>query len=206
MTTSDDQSSTEPDRNPADERVKRIRQRTMDLLANAAVHVQRIEDGARKLGLTAEIVDGVGDHLYEVVIAQLDLASKIVERSQALADRLLELGTTKGGSLPLLRMEAMVGSFARHFFVITNDSMQTATVEVSIDSSLLVGQEKDSRVGRRMLPAGNETGVEVEICTQGLDPKNVYPGSIHVTLHLEDGGIRAFPPRNFELWLRDEPR
>jgi hypothetical protein len=201
MTTSDETSGAEPETNPADRKAEKIRERTLDLLANVAVHVQRMEDVARKLGLTADLVDGVGDYLYESVVAQLDLASKIVDRSQAVADRLLDLGAEKIESSRYLRIEGQVGTPARHFFVVANASAKTAHVKVAIESASLGGRVS-AKPGKSELPGRQETGVEIVIDTAGLDASRVYSGRIRVTLDYEVGGPRELPVRDFELWLR----
>jgi hypothetical protein len=80
-----------PRQKPADREAGAIRERAMGLLADAAVHAQRISAAAEKLGLTPDLVDGLGDQMYEAAVAQLDVVSKILERSQTIADRLIEI-------------------------------------------------------------------------------------------------------------------
>ena len=52
-----------PKPRPADLTAKELRDRAMDLLAGAAVHAERIGSAAEKLGLTPDLLDGVGDYL-----------------------------------------------------------------------------------------------------------------------------------------------
>ncbi|HEY6179349.1 MAG TPA: hypothetical protein VIX73_33070, partial [Kofleriaceae bacterium] len=92
----------------ADHKVQAIRSRALELLADAAIHAERINDAAARLGLSPDLVEGLGDHLYEAAVAQLDVASKILERSQAIADRLFDLGARQLDSR-LMRIDVAHG-------------------------------------------------------------------------------------------------
>ncbi|HEX7843621.1 MAG TPA: hypothetical protein VF469_39380, partial [Kofleriaceae bacterium] len=83
------------DQGPTDTRVQGLRERAMDLIADASIHAERINAAAARLGLTPDLLNGMGDQLYEAAVAQLDVASKILERSQAIVDRLFELGARR---------------------------------------------------------------------------------------------------------------
>src|SRR6185436_2098430 len=101
--------SDSPRPSPADGKTRAIRERAMELLAGASLHAERIQAAAEKLGLTPDLLDGIGDHVYEAVVAQLDIASKVLERSQAIADRLLDLGGRRGGAGGLIRVDVERG-------------------------------------------------------------------------------------------------
>jgi len=81
--------------NPTDGRVRRLRDKAMDLLADARIHVQRLEEIGEHLGLTPDLVEGMGDDLYRAVVAQMDFAAKVFERTQIAAEHFI--GSTSGG-------------------------------------------------------------------------------------------------------------
>jgi hypothetical protein len=191
-----------PAGNSTDDRAEKMRERSSDLLAAAAMHVQRVEDIAEKLGLTADLVEGIGDELYEAVVSQLELASKIVERSQIVADRLLQRRPHEGAGDRLLKIEARAGDVARATYVLSNDSGRTAKVNVRIEGKALKGIAQ-GQSGRRRLEAGGETFVEITIETKCLDPEKVYVGSACAKLSPVDGSGRVeHRRRDFELWVR----
>jgi hypothetical protein len=191
-----------PEQNPVDERAKRVRDRTMDLLADAAIHVQRIEDKAQKLGLSPELVDGVGDSLYEAVVTQLDLALKIVERSQTVVERLFALRLEKKQQRKLLRIDAVVGvaNEVRQYVVVTNDAKCSVDVKTVFKSASLAGRTT-LKEGKAKLAPRQETAVEIEINIADLEPSTVYTGTILVWL-LDAAGCSRESVYDVELWLR----
>src|SRR5205807_1846371 len=121
----------------------------LELLADAAVHAERINAAAARLGLTPDLVEGLGDHLYEAAVAQLDVASKILERSQAIVERLFDLGARQLEPGRLLRIDVVPGQPAHVQFVVRNAALEAATVEV--DATWDGGGELVARVGRPQL-------------------------------------------------------
>jgi hypothetical protein len=183
----------------------------MDLLADASVHVQRISSAAEKLGLTPDLphlMDGLADPLYEAAVAQLDIASKILERSQTIADRLLALGSTVGPIAPrppeasrFVRLDVAPGQPASLRFVVHNGTNRSASLAVRADWD---GDGSLSpRIGRSPLSPGRETSVEIPIPSAHLEPGRVYSGTARSWLtHDGPQGIEL-PPREFEIWVGD---
>lgn len=189
----------EPDKNPTDDKVKRLRERTLDLVADAAVHVQRLDGVAKQLGLTPDLVDGLGDYLYEAAVAQLEVASKVLERSQGIADRLLELAGQRLATTRFARIDAQAGDPARFDFVIRNPSDHVATVEVEIEAA---DSQPQAQVGQRQLPGRRETAVEIQLATAASDAGRVFAMVIRVYLVYERGRRVELAPHELELWVR----
>jgi hypothetical protein len=192
-----------PDVEPADRRAKELREKAMDLLAEASIHVQRLEEIGERLGLTPSLADGIGDHLYSAVVAQLDLAAKVVERSHVAAERLLQLGASrKQRRFFRLELGADERSVRFHFDV-HNASIRTATVEARV---LFVPSLAELEIGNAHLQGRHQTSVEVTIhrSKQGVPAleAGVHFGEVAVAL-LHGGGQRVnLPPVRFEVWVR----
>jgi hypothetical protein len=183
----------------ADHKARAIRERAMELLADASLHAERINAAAEKLGLTPDVLDGVGDALYEAAVAQLDVASKILERSQAIVDRLFELGARQLEAGRLLRIDAEPGAPAHLRFVVRNPSTRPA--EVSVEVEWDGGAPPRPRIGRPQLPAGRETSVEIAFPAPALERGRVYAGTARVRLG-QDGQRPVERLRHdFEIWV-----
>jgi len=188
------------DHGPADTRVQGLRDRAMDLIADASIHAERINAAAEKLGLTPDLLNGIGDQLYEAAVAQLDVASKILERSQAIVDRLFELGTRRlEPTSGLVRLDVTRGQPGSLRFVVRNAAPTTAAVNVVVecDGGLVLA----ARVGRRQLEGGRETSVEVPIPTDQVEPGKVYAGTARLALVYDTVRRVELPRRDFEIWV-----
>lgn len=189
-----------PDHGPTDTRVLGLRERAMDMIADASLHAERIHAAAERLGLTPDLLNGIGDQLYEAAVAQLDVASKILERSQAIVDRLFELGARRlEPASGLVRLDVTRGQPGSLRLVVRNAAREAAAVEVVVecDGGLVLA----ARVGRRQLDGGRETSVEIPIPTDQVEPGKVYAGT--ATLALVYGTVRRveLPRRDFEIWV-----
>lgn len=193
----------QPVHDPADAKAQRVRERAMDLLASAALHAQRLDAAARRIGLTPDLVDGLGDHLYAAAIAQLDVVSKILERSQVLADRLLDLGFPRGGEREpsrFQRIDASVGQPARIDLVVRNPEDQTATVDVKLAWSPPSATPPPKwAVGQPRLPGRRETALEITI--PAVAAAGVYPMLATVTLGYPGGRQHTLVTREYEIWV-----
>jgi hypothetical protein len=200
----DDSKPPQPVDDPADAKAQRVRERAMDLLASAAVHAQRLDAAARRIGLTPDLVDGVGDHLYEAAIAQLDVVSKILERSQVLADRLLDLAVPRGrepAQSRFQRIDASLDQPTRIDLVIRNPDEQAATVHVKLDwTPPSTTPPPTWQVGQPRLPGGRETALEITI--PAVRRAGVYPMLATVTLCYPGGREHTLAVRELEIWVR----
>lgn len=183
----------------ADDKVQAVRARALELLADASIHAERIHAAAARLGLTPDLVDGLGDHLYEAAVAQLDVASKILERSQAIIDRLFDLGARQLEPGRLLRIDVARGDPAYVRFVVRNTAPGAASVAVA--ASWDGAGELVARVGRPQLPGDRETAVEIAIARERLEPGRVYAGTAQVRLGYDTGRTVELPRRDFEIWV-----
>ena len=190
-----------PRQRDADGKVQTIRGRALELLADASVHAERIHEAAARLGLTPDLVDGLGDHLYEAVVAQLDVASKILERSQAIADRLFDLGARQLDASRLMRIDVAPGRPAHVRFVVRNTAPATASVEV--DATWDGDGALAPRVGRPQLAGGRETAVEIAIDGDRLRAGRIYAGSAELRLCYEGGRKLALRRHDFEIWVAE---
>jgi hypothetical protein len=183
----------------ADRKAAVLRERALELLADASLHAERINAAAEKLGLTPDLLDGIGDHLYEAAVAQLDIVSKILERSQAIAERLFEFGARRAEPSRLLRIDVAPGEPAPVRFVVCNASPRTAqvTVEVTWDG----GSPLRARIGRPQLAGGRETSVEIAIPRERVAPGQVYAGTARVRLAYDEHGTVELPRHDFEIWV-----
>ncbi|TMQ10137.1 MAG: hypothetical protein E6J90_36775 [Deltaproteobacteria bacterium] len=192
-------------------KVGKIRNRALELLADASLHA-----------------DGIGDDLYEAAVAQLDIASKILERSQVIADRLFDLGAGRLEPSRLMRVDVEGSKPASVRFVVRNASARAAHVEVEVTWD--GPGELEGHVGRPELAADRETWVEVPVPASHLAGKKVWAGTARVWLSYEDryrdegkeapgkeaegkdaqdnaaqrkhGRRRVeLPPRDFEIWV-----
>jgi hypothetical protein len=188
------------DQGPTDGKVQGLRGRAMDLIADASLHAERINAAAEKLGLTPDLLSGIGDQLYEAAVAQLDVASRILERSQAIVDRLFELGTRRAdpGSA-LTRLDVTRGEPASLRLVVRNASQQVATVSVVVECD--GGLALAARVGRRQLDGGRETSVEIPIPADRVEPGKVYAGTVQLALVYDTVRRVELPRRDFEIWV-----
>jgi hypothetical protein len=182
----------------ADRKAQVLRERALELLADASLHAERINAAAEKLGLTPDLLDGIGDHLYEAAVAQLDIASKILERSQAIAERLFELGARRVEPSRLVRVDVAPCTLAQVRFVVRNPLSRTA--EVVVDAAWDGGSPLQVRIGRPRLAAGRETSVEIAT-TEGLAAGQVYAGCARVRLTCEGHGAVELARHDFEIWV-----
>lgn len=194
-----DRDPSEPGRGPADARARALRERAMDLIADASIHTERISAAAEKLGLTPDLLSGIGDQLYQAAVAQLDVASKILERSQAIVDRLFELGAERLPSSRLTRLDVTRGQPASLRFVVGNASQEPATVDAVVEWD--AGLPITARVGRRQLQGGRETSVEIAIPTDQVEPGRVYAGTARLALVYATARRVELPRRDFEIWV-----
>ncbi len=202
---SDPQDGSRPESDPTDERVKQLRDKALDTLADVAVHVQRLEEIGERLGITPELVDGVGEHLYRAVVAQMDFAAKVVERSYATAERLWQQRASLQRAERFHRVDIRPGAEMGDFhFTVCNSSLRSADVEVEVtfapaDAARVV-------VGTRHLHPQQETSVEVTIDGSKLKSGNAFVnaqhgGDVRATL-VHSGGQRIALPRTyFEVWV-----
>jgi len=189
-----------PTETTTDTRVQGLRERAMDLVADASIHAERINAAAEKLGLTPDLLNGIGDQLYEAAVAQLDVASKILERSQAIIDRLFELGTRRlEPASGLTRLDVACGQPASLRFVVRNAAQQAAAVHVVVECD--GGLALAARVGRRQLDGGRETSVEIPIPTDRVEPGKVYAGTARLALIYDAVRRVELPRRDFEIWV-----
>jgi hypothetical protein len=200
---SDRQRGSRPEYNPTDARVVKLRERAMDLLADATVHVQRLEEIGERLGFTPDLADGVGDHLYTAIVAHLDLAAKVVERSQVAAERLVQLGADRWRNEPrFTRVEVPSDGKKSFEFSVRNASIRTAMVEVSVHFA-----PKDAvdatRIGTKTLQSGRTTSVQITIDGTKLKSET-YAGEVRVVLvHAGDQRLEL-PCRFFEVWVQSK--
>jgi hypothetical protein len=187
-----------PNDRPSDGKARVIRERAMELLADASLHAERVGAAAARLGLTPDLLDGIGDQLYDAAVAQLDIASKILERSHAIADRLLELSAGRLDASRLLRLDVDPGSPAQLRFAVRNPSPRPADVAVE------VGWDGEpalrARIGRPQLPGGRETSVAIAIPTDRVEPGRVYAGTAVVRLAYDHRTVEL-PRHDFEIWV-----
>jgi hypothetical protein len=188
-----------PKHRPADAKAQVIRDRAMELLADASLHAERLGAAAARLGLTPDLLDGIGDQLYDAAVAQLDVASRILERSHAIAERLLELSGGRIEPSRLLRLDVEPGAPAQLRFVVRNPSPRTAevAVEVAWDGEPALR----ARIGRPQLPGGRETSVAIAIPGERLEPGRVYAGTATVRLAYEANRRVELPRHDFEIWV-----
>lgn len=191
--------SDHPKHDHADRKARVIRERAMELLAGASLHAERINAAAEKLGLTPELLDGIGDHLYEAAVAQLDVASQILQRSQAIADRLFELGARRLEPSRLLRVDVDPGKPAHLRFAVCNRSLHTA--QVTVEAAWDGGAPLSPRIGRPELHGGRETSVEIAIPTDRIQPGAVYAGTARIRLAYEAERSVELPRHDFEIWV-----
>jgi hypothetical protein len=188
----------QPESEPADRRAKNLRERAMDLLADTSIHVQRLQEISERAGLAPDLLDGVGDRLYEMVIAQLDLAATVAERSHAAAERLLQYGASrKQPRFHRLVLEPDQPS-VRFDFSVHNASLRSAAVEAHVE---FVPGGANYEVGHRHLPSGQHTSIEVTIHRSKMEA-GVHAGAVDVTL-VHAGRQRVTLRRvGFEVWVR----
>jgi len=186
-----------PKKNPTDVKARDLRERAMDLVADAAIHAERLNGAARELGLTPDLVDGVGDYLYEAAVAQLDVASKILERSQVIADRLVDMASRRFETSRFTRVDVEHGHGGYLRFVVHNGAGHEATVEVQVESERSVGHIV--KIGRSQLPPNRDTSIQVEIESKNLDP-GAYAFLVQVWMRYRHARV-ALPTREFELWV-----
>jgi hypothetical protein len=191
-----------PTPEPADRSVENLRERFLDLIADATLHAHRLEDVAESLGIGPELADGVGDTLYQAIAGQLELACKVLERSQLLADRILSMGSRGPRTHQLIVLDAPLGQQARHCLAIRNASGRGGSVQVTVadDDGSLKGRVT-TLVGRPRVAAGQETSVEIRIDTTSLSTERAYAGTLKVSVvHEQEQVLVARRP--FELWVR----
>lgn len=192
------------DLGPTDRKVQGLRERAMDLLADASIHAERINTAAESLGLTPDLLDGIGDQIYQAAVAQLDVASKILERSQAIVDRLFELGARRfdlgsGLGSGLIRLDVTRGEPAALRFAVRNAARDAAAVNVVVECD--GGLRLAARVGRRQLDGGRETSVEIPIPVDQVEPGKVYAGTAQLALVYDPARRVELPRRDFEIWV-----
>jgi hypothetical protein len=199
-----------PETDPADRRVRRLRAKAMDLLADARIHVQRIEEIGEHLGWTPDLVDGVGDHLYHAVVAQLDFAAKVVERSHFAAERFLQLRASRRGRDSFNRIDIRHPDDRVSFdFTVRNGSIRSTRVDVKVE--FVPHWAVSVTVGARHLRAGQQTSVEITIAGSKADEGHgdrkvrlepgVHPGEVRVVLENPDGHRVELRRRYFEVWV-----
>lgn len=188
-----------PKQRGADDKAQAIRGRALELLADASIHAERIQAAAARLGLTPDLVDGLGDQLYEAAVAQLDVASKILERSQAIADRLFDLGARQGEPSRLMRIDVAPGRPAHIRFVVRNTALGAASVDIA--ATWDGDGELAPRIGRPQLAGGRETAVEIAIDGERLRPGRIYAGSAEVRLRHDGGRSSQLRRHDFEIWV-----
>lgn len=189
-----------PNPRPADLTAQRLRDRAMEMLAAATVHAERIGAAAEKLGLTPDLLDGVGDQLYDAAVAQLDLASKILERAQSIADRLLDLGEKRFETRTLTRVDVEAGEPAVLRFVVENVSALSAKVVITVDGTWDVDEPIGRKVGQETLPGRRQTSVEISISADHIKKCAVYAGTVHVSLDYDSRKVQL-ADREFEIWV-----
>jgi hypothetical protein len=185
----------------ADDAAQRLRDHALNLLADAAIHAERLGSAAEKLGLTPDLLDGVGDQLYEAAVAQLDIASKVLERSQVIADRLLELGERRFETRPLARFDVKPGEAATLRFVVHNVSPKQANVKVELEADWDTHEKLEPTIGREQLAGGRQTMVEFVVPPSYLERRTVYAGTARISLFYESGRRVRLPRHDFEVWV-----
>ena len=184
---------------PTDRRVHRLRDKAMDLLADARIHVQRLEEIGEHLGLTPDLVEGMGDELYRAVVAQMDFAAKVFERSQVAAERFMQLHGPRRASGHFHRVDIRPPNDRGNFdFTVCNASSRSARVEVKIE--FVPDGAAHDKVGTQHLKGGQQTSVEVEIAGSNLKP-GVHPGEVRVVLEHPDHHRVELPRQYFEVWV-----
>jgi hypothetical protein len=191
--------SDSPGQGGADRKARAIRDRAMELVADASVHAERISAAAERLGLTPDLLDGVGDQLYQAAVAQLDVASKSLERSQRIVDRLFEIGARQLEASRLLRIDVAPGAAAHLRFVVRNPSPRAAAV--SVEAEWDGGAPLAPRVGRPALPGGRETSIEIAIAAGAVERGRVYAGSARVRMAYDGQRSIELPRHDFEIWV-----
>ena len=187
------------DRKHVDGRARQLRERALDLLADASVHAERLNATAEKLGVTPALLDGLGDQLYEAAVAQLDVASKILERSQTIVDRLFELGARQLEASRLERIDVEPDRPAQVRFVVRNRAPRDAQVEVEVEWD--GAARLTPRIGREKLPGDRETSVEIVVPASGLARGRIYAGTARVRLRYAEQRTVELPRHDFEIWV-----
>ena len=202
---SDPRDGSRPKSDPTDKRVKELREKAMDTLADVAVHVQRLEEIGERIGITPELVDGVGEHLYRAVVTQMDFAAKVVERSYEAAERLWQQGASMRRAERFFRVDIRPGSERADFhFTVCNSSLRSADVEVEV--TFAPAKAASVVVGTRHLHPRQETSVEVTVDGSKLKKGRAFVsaqhgGDVRATL-VHSGGQRIALPRTyFEVWV-----
>jgi len=189
----------EPEHNPNDDKVKRLRARFLEIVADAAVRGERLDAIARRLGLTAELASGLGDDLYDAAVAQLEIVAKVLERSQGIADRLLALGERAPEGPRFARVDVAAGKPVRYAFTVHNPAKQPATVQAR-----LAPEDPRARlqIGQPTLPGGRDTALEVQLATGAKQAGEVIALVIEVTLAYDGSRARVLPAQELEIWVR----
>lgn len=194
----------EHSKHAADRKARAIRDRALELLADASLHAERIHAAAEKLGITPDLLDGIGDHLYEAAVAQLDVASKILERSQLIADRLFDLVAGRLEPSRLMRIDVDGDKPASLRFVVRNASARPA--QVSVEVTWDGPGELAAQIGRRELPADRETWIEIPMPRHRLDPGKVYTGCARAWLIYDERSTEERREEVREEQVREERR
>lgn len=184
----------DPDLDGGD-RAKRLRERGAALLASVTLHAQRLTELAEQSGLLCDPPEHLGSTVYETVLLQLELATSVAERTQRVADRVLDTLQRKAGHDHAALIEAEQGQAAHHRFVVRNDASREGKIVARVD-------ERASRWARvemtdTELKVGEETSIYVVFTTSALEPNKPYVGEL--TVCLEQSQLLA---RRFELWVR----
>jgi hypothetical protein len=186
-----------PDKEPLDAQAADLRKRGAEMFANATEHAQRLLDVAGAAGLAPNIREDTGSAVYGAVLSQLELAARVVEHSQVVADRLIQTLEKRSGKDDLILFEIPHGGSARKSFVVKNSLAADAVVNVSVeDLEGLDGGRVSARAGRQKLGARKETSISLEVDSAGLGSEGAASGVVRVRM---DGVLVA--ERDFEVWV-----
>jgi hypothetical protein len=178
-----------------DKQSQRLRDRGAELLASATRHAQRLTDLAEKSGLLCDPPENLGSTVYETVLLQLELATSVAERTQRIADRVIDTLQRKVGHNSTALIDVEQGNTAHHRFLVCNDTSHAGKIFARVN--------EDAKMWAKVeltdddLSVGEETAVYLVLDTSTLHANKPYFGRLTVSL-----GRTELLQRRFELWVR----
>jgi hypothetical protein len=178
-----------------EDQAKRLRERGAELLASATRHAQRLTDLAEKSGLLCDPPENLGSTVYESVLLQLELATSVAERTQRVADRVLDTLQRKTGHHSVALIEVEQGKTAHHRFVVCNDTSAAGKILARVNEAAKTWAKVE--ITDDDLNVGEDSAVYLVIDTCSLSANKPYAGTLTVSL-----GRSQLLLRRFEVWVR----
>lgn len=180
------------------ERVEALREKAMDTLAEVSLTLQKLEDAAADAGVDAGLLEGTGDIVYEVAMAQLSLAEHLMR----VGNRLVDSQIRRDSQGELLSLLVPLDGAVSEVITVWNRTRCAR----SLEAEMTLRRVDDSPQGARQrrltsavsgfsatpfspsIPPGGATKLTVS-----LDWKVLEPGSWagHLVLTLTAPGARA---------------